>query len=133
MDQGSKATALCNWFYFLGNVPKKFPNLLTVYCNMRSSPHGNFMATIATSSQIITGLYWDINDIIHHISIAMDVLDVHGCPWPKIDQLPSTLKSPKPEKTTPRQLCHSVRQHHAGQKEHQSWPQMAAGFHGLCV
>ena len=62
ISQGSKATALCNWFYFLGNVPKKFPNLFTVYCNMRSSPHGNFMATIATSSQILvfTGISYII-------------------------------------------------------------------------
>jgi len=71
---------------FSGMFPRNSPNLFTVYCNMRSSPHGNFMATIATSSQIL--VFTGISYIIYP-SPWMS-MDVHGCPWPKIYQLPST-------------------------------------------
>ena len=67
-----------NWFYFLGNVPKKFLN----FCSPFTEKNGIISATEnGNHSYLIpnTGLYWDIIDIIHRISIAIHRCP--GCPW----------------------------------------------------
>ena len=51
---------------------------------------------------------------------SQEIMDVHGH-QPMIPLPPSKI-TPSPKKETPWQLCHSVRQHHTGQKEHQGWP-----------